>query len=636
TMLQSIRDRATGPIAWFIVGLITIPFAFWGIDSYVSAPTNPDVAEVGDVDISRVQLQRAYDQSYQRLQQLMGENFKPDEIDTAQLRRGVLENLVQESLLKQHAKKAGYRVSDVQIIQSLQSQPAFQEDGSFSPQRYREVLSRSGYTAASYEQLLRQSLAVEQLQAGLTNTAFITDKDIDAALRRQKQRRQLSYLMFPHSRYLSEASISDADIKARYEMDAEKYRTPEQLKLAYVELDKTKLPAAEEPEQEVLKAIYDAEKQARFTRQEKRQASHILIQVDEDAEEGSAQEEIKALAKRLQEGEDFAALAEEASDDIGSAEKGGDLGWISRGVMVPEFEQALFALEEGVVSEPVRSSFGWHLIRVDDIEAGEVQAFEDQEVQAKLLEVYRARELDKRYEQMAKKLDELSFDYPDSLEQTAEALALKVQTTGWITREAATGLASQPAILEAAFSPAIIENRENSAPIQLSGERQVVIRIQDYQAAEQRPLDAVAGEIRKNLQQEYATQQAQLDADKALEQLKSGNELKAVSSDMSVNVQAAGWIMRDATQPNTAIVAQTFQLPRPAGEAPQYASVSTGDGVAVVALLAVQDGDATTASEQERQSLRRNLMAAQAQAEFSSYMSAVRGDISVEIHEDQL
>ncbi|MDX1497233.1 MAG: SurA N-terminal domain-containing protein [Salinisphaeraceae bacterium] len=635
-MLQSIRDRATGPTAWFIVGLITIPFAFWGIDSYVSGPTNPDVAEVGSVDISRVQLQRAYDQSYQRLQQLMGENFKPDDIDTAQLRRGVLENLVQESLLKQHASKAGYRVSDVQIIQNLQDQPAFQVDGSFSPQRYREVLSRSGYTAASYEQLLRESLAVEQLQAGLTNTAFITHKDVDAALRRQKQRRQVSYLMFSHAKYLGEAEITEADIKARYEMDADKYRTPEKLKLAYVELDKSKLPEAAKPEEEVLKAIYDAEKQARFTRQEKRQASHILVQVDEDTDEDAAQQKVQALKERLDNGENFSELAKEASDDIGSADKGGDLGWISKGVMVPEFEEALFSLEQDVVSEPVRSPFGWHLIRVDAVEAGEVQSFEDPEVQEKLLETYRNRELEKRYEQLAKKLDELSFDYPDSLEQAAEALDAKVKTTGWITREGGEGLASQPAVLEAAFSPAVIENRENSAPIQLAGDRQVVVRVQEYQAAEQRPLEAVADEIRKALKQEYASQQADADAAEALKVLQAGKSLNEAATQTPAQLKTAGWLMRDANQPDAAIVSQAFQLPRPQEDQPEYGTVNTGDGVAVVALLDVKDGDPSSASEEERENLRRNLMAAQAQSEFGSYMSDVRDDISVEIHEDQL
>lgn len=636
-MLQSIRDKATGPIAWFIVALIAVPFAFWGIDSYVSAPTNPEVAEVGGTEITRVQLQRAYDQSYQRLQQLMGENFQPDAIDTTQLRRGVLENLIQETLLNQHVKAAGYRASDVQILQSLRSQAAFQVDGNFSAQRYREVLSRNGYTPASYEQQLRQALAVEQLQIGLGNSAFITAKDVDVALALQKQRRQLSYLMLPYAKYMEEAQISDEAVQARYEMDAADYRTAERVKLAYVELRLDTLAPADKPEAQVLRAIYDAEVKSRFTQPERRQARHILVRVDEDVDDAAAKAKIQALRKRIRDGgEDFADVAREASDDLGSRDKGGDLGWVGRGVMVPEFEQALYKLEAGKISEAVRTSFGWHLILVDKIQAETVQAFDDAGVQDALLELYREREKGKRYEQLAKQLDELSFDYPDSLEPVADELGVKVQTTDWFTRQGGNGLAAQEAVVSAAFSPAVLDNKENSAPLKLGKGRMVVVRVADYEAAKQRPLAEVADEISKQLKIEYAQQKSQEDALAAISKLRDGVDLATIAGQHGVPVQSAGWIGRNEQDTNAAIVGRAFRLPRPSAGNEQYDMVTLDDGQAILALQAVRDGDAASASQEERDTMRRNLMAAQAQAEFRAYLAAARDDISVEIHEDQL
>ncbi len=635
-MLQSIRDRATGPIAWFIVALITVPFAFWGIDSYVSAPTNPEVAEVGSTDITRVQLQRAYDQSYQRLQQLMGDGFKPDAIDTNQLRRGVLDNLIQETLLNQHARKAGYRVSDVQIMQNLRSQEAFQVDGSFSPQRYRDVLARSGYTPASYEQQLRQALAVDQLQGGLSSSAFVTERDVDAALRLKNQQRQISYLHLPYSHYMAKAEISDKDVEARYAVDAQNYRTEERLQIAFVELNKSSLQQAEPPEAEVLRAIYEVEVNARFTKPERRHARHILVRVDEERNEAAAKKLIQSLSDRLNDGEDFTSVASKESDDLGSKTKGGDLGWVARGVMVPEFEEALFGLDKGVVSAPVLTSFGWHLILVEDIQSKQVQAFDDPEVQDQLLTLYRERELGERFEQLAKQLDELSFDYPDSLEQVAKALGLEVQQSDWFTRNKGTGLGSNTAVREAAFSSAVLDNKENSAPLKLASDRLVVIRVAEHEPAQQRPLAVVADEIREELVQEFARDQATENAEKAIAKLRSGVSMKSVAAGMGLTEKNAIWVTRDSQKPELAIVQAAFRLPRPDQGKPVFEVVTMGDGNAIVALNDVRDGDPASASVEERETMKRNLLAAQAQAEFRSYLEAAKDDISVEIHEDQI
>ncbi len=635
-MLQSIRDRATGPIAWGIVGLITIPFAFWGIDSYVSGPTNPEVAEVGGVEISQGQLQRAYDQQYQRLQQMMGENFDPDSINNAQLRRGVLESLVREELLTQHVRNAGYRVSDVTVANNLRQQSAFLEDGSFSSERYRTVLARSGYTPAAYEARLRNALAVDQLQQGMTNSAFVTDAEIDAAARLEKQKRRIQYLVFDTERLAKSADVTKDDIQKYYDAQPARFSTAERVRLDYLEIDKAKLPVAKNPDDAVLAAMYEAEKQSRFTTPEQRKARHILILAEEGDEEAS-KAKINDLRNKIKSGSDFESLAKSHSDDTGSKDSGGDLGWVGRGVMVPEFEAALFSLPEGQLSEPVKTPFGWHLIRVEEIRERQMQPLESDEVQKVLLDIYKEKELAERFQQLTKRLDDLAFDDPDTLETAEDELNIKLKTTDWLERESTEGLGQHQQVLDAAFSPTVLNDRENSSLLKLSEDRYLVLRISDYEPARQRPLKEVRDDIESQLRMERGLAKAQELAADAVKAMEAGESVGSVATSMGVSVNAPGWVERDDAQLDARLLTTVFSMPKPK---PGEHSISSGTMVdgnqAVIVLNAVQDGDPGSLSKEAREDIARRLSARIANVEFRIYEAAVRDSMDVNIHEERL
>lgn len=639
-MLQTLRDRLTGPIAIGIVVIIAIPFAFWGIDSYLRTPTNPKVAEVGDQEISRVQLQRAYDQSYQRLQELLGGNVPPGMVEPEKFRRGVLDNLVQESLLAQHVRGEGYRVADETVVAALRRQAAFTKDGAFSPEQYRATLARAGYDPSSYEAELRQGLAIDQLQSALNATSVVTERDVDATWRLAKQQRETSYLLFSARRYEAETVIEAKDIEARYQREADKYRTPERVKLQYVELDREQLAPIAAPANAVLKTLYETEKQARFAKPEQRHARHLLLRVPDQTREAAVKSKLEDLARQIAAGADFAALALTHSEDNGSRGKGGDLEWVGKGVMVPEFEQALFALRKGETSAPVRTEFGWHLIRLIDVRPERIEPFDSASVQAELLKLYRGREAEERYQQLSKRMDELAFDEPNSLEPVARALNVSVQTTDWITRDAGAGIGELPAVRDAVFAESVLKDGENSAPIILGPMRQAVLRLSEHEPARQRPLAEVESEIRQQLTIERGRARTAQQATAALNAARGGENLSTLAQSFGAPLQQPGWLQREPVEGqglDPALLAGVFAMPRPSGGRPTFALVELMDGgQALVALSAVQDADAAAADPAARAALKGQLEAAAGAQEFQAYMNGLRAELDVKIYPEQL
>jgi peptidyl-prolyl cis-trans isomerase D len=636
-MLQNIRERATGPIAWIVIGLLIVGFSLWGIESYFTTPPNPKLAEVGGVEITRAELQRAYDQRYQRLQSLLGENFRHDLIDPKAFRRDVLDDLVQSALLEQYVEGEHYRVSDAQVLDYLKTLPVFQVDGSFSTEAYRAVLAREGMKASYFEDQVRSTLRIEQMRLGLLESGIVTAKDIETHWRLDQQKREVTVLSFDSARYLPASTPDEAAIAARYERDKASYMTPERVRLEYVELDRNTLPPAGAPEEELLRALYEAEKQAQFSRPEQRQARHILIQANDKTSEAQAQEKARKLRDDLAKGADFASLARQHSDDPGSKSGGGLLDVATRGVLDPAFENALFALKADEISQPIRSSFGWHIIRAEKIEPEQVKPFADPAVRAQVLTQYREREADERFRQMAEKLDELSFEHADSLAPIAQALALKIQSSDWLTRTGGKDIGAIKEVLEAAFSEAMLKDKVNSTPIKAGANRLIVLRVAAHEVSRQRPLAEVRPEIAGALAQETARAKAQAEGQKALAELRKGSTVGSVASAAGIAPRQAGFIGRQDSSVAAAIQSELFRMPRPVGGKPVYAGVSLPEGgYAVLALTAVQDGNAAAMNAQDREAQVQVLGGRLAGTEFMAIKRALEKDIKVKISEDQL
>lgn len=626
-MLQSIRDRLTGPLVWFVIGLIAIPFAFWGIDSFNTGGGDPVIVEVGDQKITQAQFRQTYDQRYQQYRSLLGESFRADLFDEPRFRELTLEDMVQESAMRQHARNEGFRASDATLREFLVSIPAFQKDGKFSGDTYRELLQRQGLNPETYEAQLRESLAIEQLRGAVQATAFVTPAEAWAAQRLEKQVRKIAVVPVSARDFRDKVSPDDTQIADRYETDKAQYMSPERLKLAYVQLDRKQLAAAEAPAPEVLKAIYDAEKDARFSSAEERRASHILVSFGADKD--VAKKKAEGLFARAQ-GGDFAQLARENSDDPGSKAQGGDLGWVRKGMMVPKFEEALYAIAKaGDVVGPVETEFGWHVLKLEEVKAAAVRAFEDADVQAELVEVYRTREGEKRFQELSTQLEQLAFENT-ALEPVASALKLEIQTTDWFTRAGGPGIAGIEAVKQAAFSPEVLTDGENSKPIPASSDALVVVRKAEYEAARQLSLDEVKDRVREVLIAEGAAKLAREAADALVAEVKAGKSLREVAEARGLSVKFEGEAQRGQAQIEGWIGDAAFRMPRPAaGKAEVQAVTGGADSVAVVSLSEVVDppkpADAQLAAGDDSR-----VRDSVAGSEFTAYRKAVEEAVKVE------
>jgi peptidyl-prolyl cis-trans isomerase D len=629
-MLQNIRDRLTGPFVWFIVGIIVIPFAFFGIETFRTGGGDPTVVKVGDQKITQSQFRAGYEQRMQQLQQLMGENFRPEMFDQGRFRQTVLDDMVQEALLRQHVRQAGYRASDAALFATLSSIPAFQEEGKFSSEVYRSRLAAQGYSPARFESQLRDGIEVDQMREGLLDSAFVPQAGAAHAFRVEHQQRWLAYAVFEAARYHAQVKVEPAQVQERYEQQKARYQSPERARVAYVELALDALPPAPAPEADYLRSIYEAEKAARFTTTEERRARHILINFGADKD--AARQKAEALRTKIANGTDFGALAAAESQDPGSKGKGGDLGWVKRGQMVEKFEQALFGLNAGEVSQPVETEFGWHVVKLEELRAAQTRPFEDAEVQAQLLTLYRNRDVERRFQELSEKLEQTAFESPSSLEPAAKAVGIEIKQSDWFTREGGAGIAADAGVREAAFSEDVLQAGENSRPLSVGQNRIVVLRKHEHEPPRQKPLEEVAESIRTELQAEAAKARAESDAAAALEALNQGRPLEQIATEKKVALKAPGLVKRDAAGVDPQVLAAVFKLPRPAaGQATRERVALANGDVAVVVATEVQDADWATASEEDRRRMQTRLRESLAGAEFTAYRTDLQKRLEVKI-----
>ena len=631
-MLQTIRDRLTGPLLWAIIALLFVPFAFFGIQSLQNGGngTDPTLAEVGGVKITQAQFHNAYEQAYRTLQERMGENFRADQVPQAQMRQDVMKQLVQEQVLREYTHDVGYRVDDAGIRRYLEAMPYFQDNGHFSANRYRSVLASIGQSPEQYEASLRQGLPIEELRSAVLNSAFVTPREAEADWKLQHQERTFSYVGFDPAKYLPAINISDDQIKQHYDQKKDSYKAPERIKLAYVELALDQLPKAAAPGAEVLKAIYDARKATLFSVPEERHVSHIQVNFGADKE--ASKKKAEDLYARIKGGADFAELAKAESDDAGSKNKGGDLGWLRHGFMPPKFEAAELTLAQaGDVSEPVETEAGWHLIKLDELHPAQTKAFDDPEVQKRLLDLYQQQDLNTRFQDDAGKLDQLSFENPGSLDVVAKTLSLQIKTTDWVTRKGGADITANPGVIAAAFSQQILGDGENSKPIALDPTHLVVVRKAEYEAPRQYSLDEVKEQIRTELRNEAAKAQAQAAAAALLKSLEGGQSLDVAVKAAGLSPVNAGTVQRDAKNLPPSLLEAAFRMPHPATGKMAYSQADLDNGnIAVIALSSVgsavpQSGDAS------QQSAALQLRNARAGADFSAYTDEVQKQVKVKI-----
>lgn len=630
-MLQRIREKISGWIAYLILGLLALVFAVWGIDIGFSTRTQAAVVNGDEIPVAPVR--QAIQNQLARFQQTYGAEVPPA-LEQG-IRDQVIEGFVRNRLLVQRVQEQGYRVSDEALSRSITEIPSFQVGGKFDLQAYRVMLANSGYTPTRFEAELRQDLKVGQLRDGVASSAFVTDADLARQVRLQREQRVVAWLTVPAEQYLDSVTVTEEQVAAEYEANEARYSTPESVDVEYLELSLREISAAVSIGEDELRDFYETEVAREpdlFRTPEQRHARHILVAVDEDTDEVEAELEIRKIAARVAAGEDFAGLARELSDDAGSAAQGGDLGWVEPGVMVPPFEEALFAMEPGTVSEPVRTNFGWHLIKLEEVRPGQVKTFE--EAEDELREMLATQRAEERYYQQADTLERLAFENPGSLQPAADALGVEPRRIEGLTRAGGVGVASNPDFLAAAFSENVMAGGENSAAMELEDGHAVVLRVTAHHPAQKKPLDEVRAQIEDRLRREAAREAAREDARALAERLAGGASGAELAAETEAVWNEPRMITRQATGVPGVVRDAAFTLAAPE-DAPVTDTVPMVDGSwSVVAVSEAVPGKLDSLSETERSALRAQVRAQLGAGDLAAYVTELRQSADVVINRE--
>lgn len=600
-MLQAIREKAQGWIAWAIVILISIPFALWGIQEYLGVGGEPEVAVVNGEPITERMLDQRTREFRESMRATLGDNYSASMFDDAMLKPQVLDAMVEEKVLADTTLEWNLRSSDPQVRGFIASLEAFQRDGAFDQLAYETAVRNRGMTRAGFEQTVRQEMTVRQLRAGLAGSAFVTETELDTRTRLQDQKRDIAYAVVPASAYKESVTVTDQALQDFYAANVERYRVPERIRLRYLVLDAAGLAKYVEVDEPALRQYFE-DHRSEFVVREERAMRHVLVAVPASADEQQVEEarnKAQGVLDRIRAGEDFAALANQFSDDPGSAANGGDLGWVERGMMVPPFEEAGFSLSSGEVSDLVRTDFGFHIVQVTDIRGGSDATFEDLRDQVET--AFRKFEGENLYFDYAERLAESAYENSDSLLPASEALDLPIKTSDWLSRESRPeGVLGYPKVLNIAFSDDVLSERHNSELIEVGPQQAVVVRVGEYEPAGTPPLDEIAEVVRADFINDSASRLAAETGKKALEQLAAGVSLEDLARRQAWRFEHPGAVKRDSDQLPLALVTEAFGLP-PLQDGPQYAGVAAADGdYLILELRAIEGGSLDSMPVAER------------------------------------
>ncbi|MDW2981503.1 MAG: SurA N-terminal domain-containing protein [Rhodanobacter sp.] len=633
-MLQAMRNKMHGWPSIIVLGLAVLAMSLFGMESYFMSNDDAFVAKVGKHEIDQRAFQDRVNQLRQQAVEQQGEQFDSSTFEKNETKLRILDGMIDEQLLLQANTDWGLRVSDLAMRDYIASIPAFQVNGQFDSTSYRAWLASQYKTPGMFENEIRSSLAVQLLPSAIAASTVASDAQLDHFLKLLSQRRDLRYVQLPRPT-LTDKTVGDAEIEAWYKAHQADYMNPEQVSVKYVEVVGADLPLAAEPSDEELRKRYENEKQ-RFVQPEQRLASHILINVPANAtpeQQKAALATAEKIAAEANPG-DFAKLAEQDSQDLGSRRLGGDLGWLEKGVTNEAFDTALFAMQKGQISKPVLSSDGYHIIWLRDVRSGESKPFE--EVRDQLVKEATTAERDRTYNDVAGKMSDSTYQNPTSLEPASVALHLPIKTTGLFTRKGGEGVAANPKVVAAAFSDDVLVQGNNSGLIDLGNNHSVVIHVDQHVPAAAKPLAEVRADVQQKILDARAAAIEKKQADEALARLRKGESMDDVAKSLGASIVTMSEVVRHAQLP-APLLTQAFLLPHPAAGKPQFAVVDMLDGdYVLLAVDKVQDGDLSKVPPEQRESLRQQMAQAYGYEATRELIDQLRAKTKIKINQQRL
>ncbi|MFO1469116.1 MAG: SurA N-terminal domain-containing protein [Steroidobacteraceae bacterium] len=630
-MLQSLHDKIKGWVAYVLLGAIAIVFVLWGINFTMGAPSY--AAKVGDREISSTDVRQNYQQELARVERSFPGPLT--EAQRAEIKNRVLEDSVSLEALIGRLEDMGYRVSEQDLLKTMSEIPAFQVDGKFDSAHAVAVLKAQGRSVPEVEALIRRQIQVNQLETALRGSSFTTDteaKSLDALTRQQ---RELAWVQVSAAHYLPEVKVDDAAIKTWYEQHKSEYMTPETLDLRYLELSLADMSAKVQVTEAQLRAYFTEQKSRspeKYVQAEQRRVSHILLQVTDPKEDAAAKAKAEDLFKRAKGGEDFAKLAKQFSQDKASAEQGGDLGWSERKVWVAPFAEAAFSMQPGEIKGPVKTQFGYHILKLEGVRPQAEKTFE--ESRADLEAQYRRNEAERLFNAAQDQLADAALQSATDLDAVAKKTGLPVKQIDGFSRTSGGGaLGNAPKLLEAVFSQDVIDGRI-SPIIEVEKGRGIVVRGSNHKVPQQKPLEAVMAEVTDAVRKQRSALMASAAAQAGIKSVAGGQTLDAFAKSVGATPQAPKFVGRSDQAVPEELREAAFTAPKPAAGKPVLKTVELANGD--TALLVFSNVKVEPAQDIQSRQLKRQYADALAQSEAMAYASAARADTTVKLNPQAL
>jgi peptidyl-prolyl cis-trans isomerase D len=591
-MLQNIGDKLKSQrwLALLVLGPLALIFAVWGAYGIanLSFSSSSFGLKVNGETIPVATLQQAWQQRQSEYAQQLRAEIP--EAQKKQLQQQLLDQYVRSTLMHQAAMRHGYRVSDADLREVIRSEKAFQVEGKFDATAYRGMLAQIGMSTVGFEAQERHSLQVQHLTQGLQISDFLTPVELQRIFTLENEQREVRYAVVPVARFSAAVKVDEAAIKAWYDGHAADYQNPESVRLQYADMRLDDITREIAADAQGLQKYYEANR-SRYTAEEKRRASHILIKVSGAMPEAAALQKAQELRAQIVAGKDFAALARANSEDPGSKSAGGDLGWANRAAYVKPFADALYALKPGELSQPVRTQFGYHLIRLEEMQAGQAKTLES--ARTEIEADYRRQRASEVY---GDRLEQLQQSIEDGSARDIASLAARFHMTagevGAFTRSGAAPLGGGGDLVSAVFSDESLSGGHLAGPVALGPDRLVVLKVLEYHAAAAKPLDSVRAEVTAALRQDAGAKAARAAVDAGLVKLNGGASFDEVVKGLGISAGAPMSVGRGDPQLPVQLRDAAFAAPQPAGK-PVYQALSLdGGNAALLAVLAVHAGTA--------------------------------------------
>lgn len=617
-MLTTIREKAQGAFAGGILLLIGIPFVLWGINNYMDNGKEAPVASVGDKDFYQRDVNKAYEQYSQSLRG-MG-------IDEQSLKAQALQKLIKDEVLLQYVQSHGLTATDDAVREFIKGLEYFQTDGHFDDAKYKSLLANQHISSNEFVGRIKNALVMEQFQTSIIQSSFASQYDVESFFKIQNQQRDADYVTLPLPA-LTEAP-KDEEISAYYQQHQNDFQTPEQLSVDYVELSLADMAKTVTVTDDKLKAYYEEQKDL-YTAPERRKISHILFAVNAKVDAAQALEKAQK-AKQALANKDFATLAAELSDDKATAKMGGDLGLFTAGVMEKGFEEAASTLKQGEVSEPVKSTFGYHLIKVTELVPAQIKPYES--VKDEVTKAYQKAQAENSFYAAGEKLADISYQNPDSLQPVADALGLTIKKSALFTKDKGEGIAADDKVRGAAFAEEVLHGN-NSPPVEVGSDAVVVLRMQEHKAPATLELAAVKQDIAVILNTQKAKELVIENAKQIKSRLQAGEPLQAIAGENKLEVKTLKELTRRKADLPPAMLQAIFKAPKPVGGKPSVLIVPQPSGEQiVVSLTKVTEGVMGESDKKQLEQAKTGIGTALGQSEFNAVLNSLQTDADISIN----